>query len=63
MGIARLPRQIVVPSAIKPLADCTWEEISYVSQNNLQRRPYPAGRTFALSTAPITRPAPRRRSA
>lgn len=35
MGIARLPRQIVVPSAIKPLADCTWEEISYVSQNNL----------------------------
>ena len=35
MGIARLPRQIVVPSATKPLADCTWEEISYVSQNNL----------------------------
>ena len=35
MGICRLPQEIVVPSAIKPLADCTWEEISYVSQNNL----------------------------
>ena len=35
MGICILPQEIVVPSAIKPLADCTWEEISYVSQNNL----------------------------
>lgn len=35
MGICRLPQEIVVPSAKKPLADCTWEEISYVSQNNL----------------------------
>ena len=35
MGICILPQEIVVPSATKPLADCTWEEISYVSQNNL----------------------------
>ena len=35
MGICILPQEIVVPSAKKPLADCTWEEISYVSQNNL----------------------------
>lgn len=35
MGICRLPQEIVVPSAKKPLADCTWEEISYVASNNL----------------------------
>lgn len=35
MGICRLPQEIVVPSATKPLANCTWEEISYVASNNL----------------------------
>ena len=39
MGIARLPRQIVVPSSGPPkgktLNEYTWEEISYISSNGL----------------------------
>ena len=39
MGIARLPRQIVVPSVVpepgKSLNEYTWEEIDYISSNGL----------------------------